>query len=295
MEKKKIKGSARVFKGISFAVLAVYSALIVLILFWTFISSIKHRLDFNLNSLGFPNTKKFGIHFENYLDALKVLQTKRVNGEDVLFPELLWNALFYSGAASFLNLFISMLVAYCCIKFTNSVTKVFYVMAMVCLTMPTVGTMASTLEVMRVLGLYDNMFGMFVMKTSYATTYFLIFCGIFQGVPNDYAEAAKIDGAGNWSIFFRIMLPMVTSTMFACFLMLFIGYWNDYSTPHIYMPSVPVLSYALFEVSTYPRSALATPPVRLASAALVALPTVILFSCFRSRIMENMSLGGLKG
>ena len=110
----------------------------------------------------------------------------------------------------------------------------------------------------------------------------------------DYAEAAFIDGANHYSVFFRIMFPMAVPSMMALFVMSFITSWNDYSITLLYMTKYPNLSYGVYaygEISKYN----ANIPAYFAGVIISLLPVLTLFVIFQNSIMEKVHLGGLKG
>jgi ABC-type glycerol-3-phosphate transport system permease component len=135
---------------------------------------------------------------------------------------------------------------------------------------------------------------MVLMKTTFASSYFLVFYALFLKTPRAYREAAELDGAGNWTIYFKVYLPMVMNSAVAVFLLLFIGYWNDYATPMLFWPSRPTISQGLYEFQNS-RHRLASDPVKFAGSFLVCLPSLAVFLIFREKIMNNVTMGGLKG
>ena len=144
------------------------------------------------------------------------------------------------------------------------------------------------------------MLGMYIMKGYFANVNFLIFYAMFRGISGTYTEAGLLDGAGYWRIYFRIILPLASSTFLAVFLLSFIAHWNDYSTPLMYLPSYPPLSYGLYMISAGSMDSgqidnAMTEPAKIAACFLVSLPIIIIFSIFNQKIMTNVSVGGLKG
>ena len=110
-----------------------------------------------------------------------------------------------------------------------------------------------------------------------------------------YAEAAFIDGASHFTVFFRIMLPLVKTTFAALMLLSFISFWNDYYTPMIYLPSMPTLSYGLYYYSHSSGQGQSLIPMQLAACMIASFPIMILFLALRKRLMGSLTLGGLKG
>ena len=136
---------------------------------------------------------------------------------------------------------------------------------------------------------------LWIMKANFLGIYFLVFHAEFKGIPKEYAEAAKIDGAGNFTILFRIMLPLVRNTIFVIMLIKFIEFWNDYQTPLVFLPSYPTLAYGVFTLATTSINKMSTVPMRMASAVMMLIPILVVFLIFQKKIMSNVSVGGIKG
>ena len=91
------------------------------------------------------------------------------------------------------------------------------------------------------------------------------------------------------------MLPMVRTTILALFILGFIGSWNDYQTPMVYLPSMPTIAYGLFRFRYSSDSLVSAIPMQITGCVVVMIPIMILFIVFRNKIMGNLALGGIKG
>ena len=132
------------------------------------------------------------------------------------------------------------------------------------------------------------------MSGTHAFNIFL-FRNFFNGIPNDYLEAATIDGANNYQIMLKIIFPLVFSTTMGILILSFIACWNDYYTQMIYLQRMPTIAYGLFDSQSYGDSAASSvTTVRLAVCFVACVPTLILFALFRKKIMENIVVGGVK-
>ena len=123
---------------------------------------------------------------------------------------------------------------------------------------------------------------------------YLIYYATFESLSWSYAEAALIDGANEFQVFFKAMLPQVKPIMVTLILMGFIAKWNDYMSPMLYLPEMPTLSLGLFRYRTIVERS-GNYPILFAGLMLCMLPILIIFAIFQDAMMENMSIGGLKG
>jgi ABC-type glycerol-3-phosphate transport system permease component len=161
--------------------------------------------------------------------------------------------------------------------------------------LPIIGNLPSEIQVAKFLGFYDNVFGLAIMKGHFLGMNFLIYYAAFKGIPKDYAEAAEMDGASQWKVMTAIILPMVKSTISAIALLSFITYWNDYTTPMIYLPSRPTIAYGLYYFNQTTTNEANFVTVRIAASMLVSIPIFIVFLLFKDKLMGNFSVGGIKG
>ena len=163
------------------------------------------------------------------------------------------------------------------------------------MTIPTVGIYPSEITLLRNLGLYDTMIGIYIQKFSCYGMYFFVFHAFFESIPDTYSEAAEIDGASQFTIMVRIMMPLAVKMIGTVMLIQFIHLWNDYQTAYLYLPSYPTLAYGVWYVNFQGGGELGRTPVRVASCMTLAIPVLIIFSFFKDKIMGNVSMGGIKG
>lgn len=123
---------------------------------------------------------------------------------------------------------------------------------------------------------------------------FIILYGFFKSISGTYAEAAKIDGAGNHVVFWRIMMPQAKAPIVSLAIIACIGVWNDYQTPILYLSDFPNLASGLYEYESN-MMRLANYPVYFAGVLISTVPILFVFIAFQKTIMNNVVAGGLKG
>ena len=282
------------FQIILYVIVAVYCLSMVYVLLFGLINSLKDSTDFEwLNPFGFPH-KEFGWKFDNYSKVLKEFKVSSMSmgGEEVGFMGMFVNSLLYAVFMSLFSMATQIMVAYAIAKYDFRLKPLLYGVAVIVMLLPIIGSLASEVQMADTFNFRNNLLGICLMKCKYAGLYFLVFYATFRSVSWTYAEAAQIDGAGHLKIFIEIMLPLIKSTVFAVFILLFIEFWNDYYTPMIFLPQSPTMSYGLFVFQTDNR---ASQPIQLAACLLTCLPILVLFVVFKNKIMGNVTMGGLKG
>ena len=282
------------FQIILYVIVAVYCLSMVYVLLFGLINSLKDATDFEwLNPFGFPH-KEFGWKFDNYSKVLKEFKVSSMSmgGEEVGFMGMFVNSLLYAVFMSLFSMATQIIVAYAIAKYDFKLKPILYGVAVIVMLLPIIGSLASEVQMADTFNFRNNLLGICLMKCKYAGLYFLVFYATFRSVSWTYAEAAQIDGAGHLKIFIEIMLPLIKSTVFAVFILLFIEFWNDYYTPMIFLPQSPTMSFGLFVFQTDNR---ASQPIQLAACLLTCLPILVLFVVFKNKIMGNVTMGGLKG
>ena len=74
---------------------------------------------------------------------------------------------------------------------------------------PIVGNLPATIKMLNSLNLYGKIYSAYIMKGNFVNMWFLVFYAAFKSVPNDYMEAAYIDGASEFMVMTRVILPIV--------------------------------------------------------------------------------------
>lgn len=280
---------------LAFVILAVYSLIIVYMLYFMIITSLKNVNDFvtDHNVFGLPNFKKFPFSLDNFTHAVECMEIQ-IRGREYagVFAQFVY-AIMYALGSTFVNIFSKVLAAYFCCKYDTKFGKILYAIAVVTMILPVVGAMAATIQIMRTLNIYNTYIGILLYNASFYGTYFLVFYATFKGLPDTYAEAARIDGAGHFLIMFKIHIPLIMPTIFAVGILQFIAFWNDYQTPLVYLESMPTISYGLYRFSL--TSDADNAPALLSAALVVCVPIVLLFVAFKNVIMQNVTAGGIKG
>ena len=303
---------SKIFKIVICSILCVYAVTIVYLLFWGLLTSLKADLDFTRfdNKFGLPNLKyskeealglshyilvitkfKFPISTGYYWHGIEISHSV-----DATMTKMLFNTFLYAAIQSFLPTLMSAVMAYLCAKFSEFKSiSIFYYVALVAMMIPSVGTYPAEISILQNLGVYDTYLGFILQKSYYCGTYFFIFFAFFKSLAGSYMEAAEIDGASQYRIFFQIVLPLISTTFFTIALIQFVAAWNDFRTPLLYMPTKPSIAYGVYRLTHIQAPAgMGTVPVRVAASMLLALPILVLFLFFKDKLMGNISMGGLK-
>ncbi|NMA06067.1 MAG: carbohydrate ABC transporter permease [Acholeplasmataceae bacterium] len=283
------KKSLVILRYVVFIIFAIYAFTLIFPFAWMFINSLKTNQEFFTNIWALPKKLNFG----NYVRVVTDFSVTRPTGTFNIIHMFLIS-IFVTIVGTVLNLFISASAAYVIAKYKFPGSTFIYSLAVFVLIVPVVGTLPSQYLLMQRLGLYNTFLGLFVLYSGGFGFNFLLLYGAFKNISWTYAEAAFMDGAGDFTVFFKVMLPLAKPTITALSVIHAIGVWNDYVTPSIYLKNYPTLAVGLRHLTAtmLARGAYAE---MFASMIVAVLPIIIVFVIFQKTIMENTIVGGLKG
>ena len=301
IKNKKKKFRLGVFSWIFFVILTIYTISMIYLFLWGVGNSLKEHRNFLYNPVSvFPEGPPWNWAWKNYSKVIEsfevVAQTPK--GETV-YVGIDWQIIYtllYAGGGALVTTIACCIAGYCVSKFNYWFSRVIYTIVLITMVIPVIGTIPSMIVFLRAIGLYDTYLGTYLMKFNFLNVYFLLLHAAYTRIPPDFSDAATIDGASEITIFTRIMIPIVMPTLSTIYLIYFIGYWNDYQTALVYMPSHPTLSYGVYHAAIGNRdnSIARSDTYRLASCMIMALPILALFVAFRNKIMGNVAAGGIK-
>ena len=251
-------------------------------------SSFKHFADYQLDLTdGQPFKLPTQWMWENYRDAFEMME---VDGTS--YVGMVFNSLWQSTLPIAVQVFFSASFAYTVARFEFPGRTFLYGLVITIMVLPIMSGNGAGFKLAVNLGLYDNPLKLIVDATGWGS--FLYYYAFFKSVSKSYSEAVYIDGGGEFSTFFNIILPQAIPLITAMSVMSFIGRWNDYMTILLYLPSYPSIGSGLYILkSSFLRTG--KDPVYYAGSTIALMPTLIVFIACSDKIMSNMSMGGLKG
>lgn len=146
------------------------------------------------------------------------------------------------------------------------------------------------------MGLTNNYFGLILAYVA-ATLPFTIWVmrGFFVAIPVEIEEAARVDGATNWQILWRVLFPLVTPGIIASSIFAFIAAWNDYLVAYTFMNDQSMYTLPVW-LATFTTPTTGTDFGGLmAASVLFSLPVVIFFVIIQRNLVSGMSAGAVKG
>lgn len=219
-------------------------------------------------------------------------------------PKAYLNTILYTTVGTFINLLMTALAAYPLSRPDFFGRKFF--MVMIVLTMFLTGGMIPTYLIVQKLGLLDSMWAI-VIPNAIWTIELLILKSFFENLPDSMRESALIDGASELRILFNIVLPLSKPALASIGLFYFMGHWNSYFIPMIYLndsslhPLQVVLRNMLMNTelqnanSAIERNLLTPEALKNATIFITMIPVLIIYPFAQKYFAKGVMLGSEKG
>jgi multiple sugar transport system permease protein len=218
------------------------------------------------------------------------------SGAAVNFWLFLRNSIVYSTVATAGQVFFSALAAYAFARLRwPGRDKVFFLF-LTSLMVPPIFTMLPNFILIKNLGLLNTFTGL-IAPYFFMTPFAIFFLRqFFLGINREIEEAAKLDGAGHWRIFFRIILPMSSAPLVTLFILTFINMWNDYFWPFLVGSNekTRVLTVAIGVFRSQTPAGSPDWAGLMAAVLVAAVPILILFMMFAKKVVNSIGFSGVK-
>ncbi len=280
---EKIQKEYRIPLYICSAIFALYAFSLVYPLVWILVKSIQNPVEFVFDAERFFPSR---ITFENYQRMVKEFD----------FLPMIMNTIILSLITPTLQIASMCCISYAYAKFRFKGRGLVFLIAIASMFIPSVGSLAAQFELMINLNLMDTLPGYIIMTGSGMGFGFLLVSSQYANVSREYSEAAEMDGASRFRVFVQIITPLIIPTISALWVLSFIGTWNDYAGPYLFLPSHKTLSVGIKSLQDIAKLSGGTDyPVLFAGIIMVELPVITLFFVFQKRILSFSLGGGIKG
>jgi ABC-type glycerol-3-phosphate transport system permease component len=281
MENKKSINYQKIIFYVIMVVFILYTLSIIIPIVWMVLNTFKGAKEYDYGRF-FPQ----GFEVMNYVLAFEELTVYGTNVVGMMF-----NSLWFAVGGAALGVLCGTAVAYCISKYRFWGRGLLSAIAIAVMIIPIVGALPSQYKVYDFLNMINSPLILLCFTSGFGMNY-LVMRAAFDNLSWSYAEASFIDGAGHFRVFFQVMIPQVFPMLTALFLVAFIGSWNDYMSPLIFMPELPTLSTGLYVYEAKNKKSMdMSMPLYFTGVMLCLIPVFTLFMIFRNTIMD-MSLGG---
>lgn len=212
---------------------------------------------------------------------------------DSAVPIWLKNSIIVAVITTFLTVLFSALAAYAIAKLPFKGSGFFFLYFLIGLMVPTEATVVPLFITVNNLHLIDTYAGL-ILPSVAGSMNLIIMVSFFKGIPTELLEAARIDGAGEITTFFKIVLPLSKTIIATVCIFAFIGSWNNYLWPLLCSMDESLFTLPI-GIPTF-AGTYSVDYVRPLTAGMVAsLPMIIIYIIFEKQIVAGITAGAVKG
>jgi len=278
---KETKGD-KVVAGVSHTMLALWSLMVLVPLGWTVLSSFKTTKEIFASPFSMPEVWQF----QNYINAWNTAG----------IGSYFFNTVIVVGSALIIVMVLGAMCAYVLARYVFPGYRAVYYLMLAGLTFPIFLAIVPLFFILKNFGLLNTLPGLIIVYVSFALPFTVFFLfSFFKALPGEIAEAAQIDGAGEWRTFFQVMLPMAKPGLASVAIFNFLGLWNQYLIPvaintkrENYVLSQGIAAFAGQMGYAVDFGAL------FAAAIIVVVPVLIMYILFQRQLQGSVSAGTMK-
>jgi putative chitobiose transport system permease protein len=263
-----------------YVLLVLISIVTVFPFLWILLTSLKGPTDllFSTPPQFLPNAPTLA-NYGKVLDALPI-------------PKFFLNSIVASTATTVLNVLIASLAAYPLAKMRFRFREPIFYLLLATLIVPLQLTFIPSYLLSRFFGYYDSLPAIIWPGLASAFNIFLM-RQAFKGVPNELIDAARVDGARDWRIWWQIALPLVRPTVATVAIFTFVTSWNDFLWPSLMLPTITnkTLPVGLAALQSYFSSDFRS---IAAGVTMTVVPILIFFIALQRHFVRGLS-GAVKG
>lgn len=242
--------------------------------------SLRDKKDLLSNTFGIPDA----LSFVNYIKLFA----------EAKFFVYFFNSVFILIAALLLVVILSTMAAYGIGRFQFKGKQGVLLYFLVGLMFPVQLGIVPVFLLIRQLGLINTPWAVVLVLAAGLSMPVFLLTIFFEKLPKDMYESAKIDGANEWTTFYKIMFPLASPVVFSVCIIMSVQIWNQFFIPIIFLQSESNKTLPLMIVK-FTNNMMYNFDLALAGSVMATIPLLILFFFFSGKVMEGMASGGVKG
>ncbi|MGM7666012.1 carbohydrate ABC transporter permease [Microbacterium sp. A93] len=274
-----MKKSQRLRSAVLSIVMIPIACVVGIPYYYILINTFKTQQETAASPLGLPS----GLNFENYRTAF----------ETVPIAQSFANTVYVTLFSILLMLIVGSMAAFALVMRKSRFNKLFGFLLLIAFTVPFQTILIPIYLSIAKLGLVDSLNGLIVVYSGGSIFCYFLIQGYMRTVPHEIIEAARIDGAGTFAIFWRIMLPLIRPILVTVAVFQVMWVWNDFLTPQVFLTSSKNNTLVL-EVYSAVGEFSVNWPLFLTISAIALIPMVIFFVFMQKHIISGLVSGAVK-
>lgn len=210
------------------------------------------------------------------------------------FWTYIFNSVVVTSAIVLGQLATSALAGYAFARLTFPGREVIFWLVLATLMIPLQATIIPVFVLIKELGLSDTRAALILPALSSGFGAFLM-RQYFRRIPNDFEEAALLEGASQWQVFWSIYLPLAKPGLAVLAILTFNTYWNEFLRPLIFLQTIDNFTLPLGLVNLQGYLGTGSISIVLAGVVVSLLPVLIIYILGQRYLIEGIMMGGLKG
>jgi multiple sugar transport system permease protein len=278
-----LSGRRRLRAGLSHLLLLLVAVIFIVPFFWLIVTSLKPLSQVFTDPITWlPNP----VQWQNYTEAL--------TSPSFPFVRLLTNTVSYAAITTLATVGSSAVVAYAFARMEFRGRDLLFTITLATMMLPSVVTLIPTYVLFRRFG-WVGSYAPLVVPMFFGSAFNIFLLRQFMlTIPHDLTDAARVDGAGDWTILWRIMLPLVKPALLVVGLFQFLAAWNDFFGPLIYLTNPDQFPLVLGLYAFKTRFGVQW-HLLMAASLTVTAPIIALFFLAQRYFIEGVTLTGLRG
>lgn len=276
-----IKGTIAIKNSLSNLLKIIIASILSIPFYITFCFAVKTKQEIAFTGLSFPKV----IHFSNFIEAIEISD----------FFLSLKNSLLTTIPAIFILTLICSMAAYIIARRNTKFYNILYFLFIGTILIPFQTLMLPIYTNLKNLHLLNTLTGYTLTRIGFLIPYsILILTGFVKTIPKDLEEAASIDGAGRYAIFFNIIIPLMKPIIVTTIIINSLYMWNDFQTAILILQKAAVRTLPLTQFFFFSENSI---QLNLAFAlfSLSMIPILILYFIFQRYITDGILAGAVKG
>lgn len=288
-------------QAIVYFVLVAGAALLLIPFFWMLAASLDTQANVASGEIDFAVRHP---HFNNYPASLKLMgATADLNGDGhvsmlevvrLRFPALS-NTIVITVACIVGQVISSSLVGFGFARFNFRGRGALFTLMLSTMMLPAQVTMIPVFVLFRYLHMIDTFWPLIIPAWLASPFFAFMFRQFFAQVPEELIEAARMDGASNFRIYWQMMLPLSGPVIAIVAIFTFMSTWNDFLAPLIYLNSPENRTLALALAQFNGQYGVRDAHLLMAASFVTMLPCILLFFAAQKYFVESVATSGLKG
>ena len=271
MERRKSAGAV---------ILWIYSLATLFLLGYLVFQSLRPKSDVLSKTFSWP--ENWTLH--NYARLFK----------DGNFHIYLWNSVVILALSLAVVVLLSSMAAYGIGRYEFKLKRTMTIYFLLGLMFPVQLGIVPIFLIVRSLGLIDTHLSVILVMAAGMSMPVFLLTTFFAKLPNEIYESAKMDGAGEWTTFLRIMFPLASPVVFSICIIMSVQIWNQFFVPLIFLQSERNKTIPLM-IMKYTNNLIYNVDMALVASVTATIPILIGFFLFSQRILEGVAQGGVKG